>query len=77
MYRSHCFRTHGIRGSRLGNTEVCDLDLTLIADNDILRLDVSMDNSLIMGSLDTTAYLNCNRENLFVVQVTLLLDISL
>ena len=77
MYRAHNISTHGVRRCSSCDTEIGNLDLTFMRDNDVLRLNITMDDALIMSSLDTTANLNCDGDNLLVVQMSLLLDIGL
>ena len=77
MYRSHNISTHGVRRCSSCDTEIGNLDLTFMRDNDVLRLNITMNDALIMSSLDTTANLNCDGDNLLVVQMSLLLDIGL
>ena len=40
----------GLRGDRLGQSEVGDLDPSAVADQDVLRLDVAVDQPSVMGS---------------------------
>ena len=75
VYTSHDIRSDGITGSCLGNTEVRHLDFAVLGDNNILRLDIPMDNMIIMCSLNTHAYLDGDTYRFLVRQSGLLLNV--
>ena len=68
---------NGIGSGGPSDTKIGNLDLTFRGDNDILWLDIPMDNALIVGCLNTAAYLNGDADRLFKIELSLFLDIGL
>ena len=64
MYRSHNIRADGIGGSCAGDTEIGQLDLTIGRDHDILRLNVTVYQTTLMGGFQTKGDLNSNAGSL-------------
>ena len=62
MNRSHHIRADGIGRRGSGNTKVHDLDFSLCGDHDILRFDIPMDDLFVVGSFNTSCYLNGNTD---------------
>ena len=77
MNRAHHIGSNGVAGSSLGDPEVCDLHLTFLGNNDILRFDISVNDVIVMGSLNPHTHLNSNADRLLDGQPCLFLDIFL
>ncbi len=72
---THHIGSDGIAGGCLRNTEIRHFHLALFGDHDILRLDISVNNMVVMGSLDTHGNLNCYTDGLLDGKPCFLLDI--
>ena len=60
MYRSHHIGADGIGGCGSGNTKVCYLYFTVCRNNNVLRLHITVYNSVAVCSLQSHGYLNGN-----------------
>ena len=72
---SHHIGGNGITGGCLGNTKVRHLYLPIPGDNNILRLDIPMNNMIVMGSLNSHTNLYRNADCLFKRQPRLFFNI--
>ncbi len=75
-------RTHGSRGKGLGrhspcNAEIRHFHLSVTGNDHVLRLNVPMDNVLLMGSADPLGHLNGNANRLLDLQSSLLRNVCL
>ena len=62
MYTSHDIGCDRIAGRCLGNTKIHDLYLAISGDHNILRLDIAVDNMIVVGSFNTHGNLNGNTD---------------
>ena len=65
MYTSHYIGSDRIAGRCLGNTEIRYFYFAVFGNNDILRFDIPVNNMIIMRSLNSHRYLNCNTNSFF------------
>ena len=77
MHRTHHVRIDGIAVCRPGNPKICHFYFALCGNNNILRLDIPVDNMLIMGGFNPPAHLDSNADRFLKGQLPLLLNISL
>ena len=72
VHGSHDIGSDRVAGRRLGNTEIRDLDLSFAGNDDILRLDISVDNVVSVGRFESHGDLQSDRDRLFIAQISLL-----
>ena len=60
-----------------GNSKIRYFYFTIRRDNNILRFDITMNDMFCMGSLNSSAHLNCNAQCFFIVQLTFFFNIGL
>ena len=65
MNRSHNIGTDRIGGSCSGNAKICYLHLSVCGNDNILRLHITVNNSMIVGCLQSHGNLDCNTGRLF------------
>ena len=58
----HHIGADGVGGGRSGNTEIGHLHLALRGDDDVLWLDITMDDILVVSHLDSSCHLNGNAD---------------
>ena len=77
MHRAHHIRINGIAACRPCNSKISHLHLALCGDNNILRLDVAMDDMLVVRGFDTPSDLNGDAHRLLKGELAFLLNIGL
>ena len=77
MHRSGCRRGDGLGIRHLGNAEIRDLDLAVTGNNDILRLDITMNDPLLVCGAQSAGNLHGNIQCLADAELSLHLDIIL
>ncbi len=75
MHGAHHVGTDGIIRRCFGDPEVRYLDLSLGRNNNILRLDVTVNNMLVMRRFNSSAYLNGNADGLLKGKLPFFLNI--
>ena len=53
MHRSHYIGSNGIAAYSLGNTKIGNLNLTVLGNHNILRLNISVNNMIVVSALYT------------------------
>ena len=53
MHRSHYHGIHGLGRYRSCDPEVCHLNFSILRDQHVLRLNISVDDMLLVGSLNS------------------------
>ena len=77
MNGSHHIRGNGIAGCCLGNAKIRHLHLSFFGNNDILGLDITVDNVIVVCSLNSHTDLDGNADCLLNRQSGLLFNIFL
>ena len=77
MYRTHDIGSNRIAGSCLGNTEIRHLHLAFFGYDNILRLNIPVDNMVIVGRLNSHRHLDGNADCLLDRKPRLFLNIFL
>ena len=77
MHGSHNIRGNRIAAGRLCNTEIRYLHLAVFTDHNILRLDVTVNDSVIVRSFQTHGDLNGNADGFLHGKALFFLDIAL
>ena len=72
-----CRCRHSCRIRHLRNTEVCHLHLAVTGHNNILGLDISVNNSILMGRTEAGSDLNRNIQCFSDIQLALHINIIL
>ena len=75
VHGSHDIGRDRIAGRGLGYAKIRDLDLSFSGNDDILRLDISMDNVVSMRRFQSHGDLQCDRHRLFVAQLSFFANI--
>ena len=75
--RSHDIGIDGVRACRPGNAEVCHLGSSVCRYDDVLRLDVSVNNVVIMRSFKARRHLETDPGGLADRQIPLAQDVGL
>ena len=73
--RSHHIGSNRVAGGCLGNSEIRYLYLTFLGNNNILRLDIAVNNVIIVGSFYPHADLNGDTDGLFYRKSGFLLNV--
>ena len=77
VYTAHCARCKRIAARCLGDTEICDLDISIFRYNNILWLDVTVNNMVLMRCFQTGCDLDGEVDGCLHIETTVLLDILL
>ena len=77
MNRSHSRGTERLSGCGAGNPEIRNLHLSIPRDYDILRLDIPVNDSLLMGGCDPLRHLDGDPDGLLAVETALFQDVIL
>ena len=77
MHRTHNIGGNGITAYSLGNTEVGNLNLTVLANHNILRLDIPVNDMVVVSRFNTHGYLDGNTNRFLYRESLLFFDIFL
>ena len=74
MHRTHGIGCDRIGSGRLGNTKVRHLDLSLFGNDNILRLNIPVNDMIVVSCFHTLCNLNGNPNRLIHIKLSLGLD---
>ena len=75
MYRTHYICTNGIRRCCFCNTKIGYFNFSFFGNNNILWLNITMNNIIIVGCVHSRTHLHGNANDFFRCQSSLFLDV--
>ena len=76
MDRTYCCSIHGLAGYSSCNAKISYFHISISGNDHILRLDIPVDDVLLMSSCDSLRHLDSNADCLFIFKKALLFDVA-
>ena len=66
MHGTHYIGSNGVAGRRLGNTEIRNLYLSFLGNDNVLGLDIPVNDVIVVSRFNTHTYLDGNAHGFFI-----------